>query len=89
VCNLLSKVSLSGLLHLAKNHCRNFLWALEGMSGDQGNERTMKAHKIAIFATIFDMDSGFATLFEDFERPTTSKVNETETDKTKSEHTSV
>ena len=44
----------------------------------------MKAHKIVLFAAIFDLYSGFATkfatLFEDFERPTTQKVNETETD---------
>jgi hypothetical protein len=53
------------------------------MSGNQGNESTMKAHKLAIFAAIFDMHSGFATLIGDFERPTTSKVNETETDKTR------
>ena len=59
------------------------------MSGGQGNERTMKAHKIAIIATIFDIYSGLAILFKDFERPTTSKVNETETVKTKSEPTSV
>ena len=87
--DLLPEISLGCLLHLAKNHCRNFLWALEGMSGDQGNERTKKAHKVAIFAAIFDMYSRFATLFKHFERPTTSKVNETETDKTKSEPTSV
>jgi hypothetical protein len=53
------------------------------MSGNQGNESTMKAHKIAIFAAIFDMYSGFATLIGDFERPTTSEINETETDKTR------
>ncbi len=49
----------------------------------------MKAHKVAIFAAIFDMYNGFATLIGDFERPTMSKVNKTETDKTKSERTSV
>jgi hypothetical protein len=43
----------------------------------------MKAHKNAFFAAIFDLYTGFATLIGDFERPTTSKVNETETDKTK------
>jgi hypothetical protein len=59
------------------------------MSGNQGNERTVKAHKIAIFAAILDLYTGFATLFGDFERPTTTKVNETETDKTKSQPTSV
>jgi hypothetical protein len=55
----------------------------KNMSGDQGNERTMKAHKIAFFAAIFNMHSGFATLIGNFERPTTTKVNKTETDKTK------
>jgi hypothetical protein len=89
VCNLLSKVSFSGLLHLDKNHCGNFLWGLEENEWKILNERTMKAHKIAFFAAIFDMYSGFATLIGDFERPTSSKVNETETDKTKSEPTSV
>jgi hypothetical protein len=89
VCNLLSKVSLSGFLHLAKNHCRNFLWALKGMSGSQGNEMAMKAHKIAFFATIFNLYRGFPSLIDDFEWPTTSKVNETETDKTKSGPTNV
>jgi hypothetical protein len=59
------------------------------MSGNHGYERAIKAHKIAIFAAIFDMYSGFATLLDNFERPTTSKVNKTETDKTKSEPTSV
>jgi hypothetical protein len=53
------------------------------MSGNQGNEKTMKAHKIAFFAAIFDLYTGFATLIGDFEWPTTSEVNETETDKTK------
>jgi hypothetical protein len=41
------------------------------ISGNQGKERTVKAHKFALFAAIFDLYSGFATLFEDFERPTT------------------
>lgn len=49
------------------------------MIGNQGNERTMKAHKIAFFAAIFDLYSGFATLIEDFEWPTMSKINATET----------
>lgn len=53
------------------------------MSGNQGNERTIKAHKITILAAIFDMYGGFATLFDNFERPMTSKVNEPETDKTR------
>lgn len=59
------------------------------MNRGQGNERTTKAHKIAFFAAIFDMYGGFATLIGNFERPTTSKVNETETDKTENEPTSV
>jgi hypothetical protein len=49
------------------------------VSGNQGNERTTKAHKIAFLSAIFDMYRGFATLIEDFERPTTSKINGTET----------
>lgn len=53
------------------------------MSGDQGDEKRMKAYKIAFFAAIFDLYTGFATLIGDFEWPTTSKVNETEKDNTK------
>ncbi len=34
----------------------------------------MKAHKFALFATILDIYNGFATLINDFERPTTPKV---------------
>ncbi len=52
------------------------------MSGDQENEGQMKAHKLAIFAAIFDIYSGFATLIDDFERPKMPpKVKHTETDK--------
>lgn len=48
------------------------------MSDDQGNVRIVKTHKITIFAAIFDLYRGFATLLNDFERPTTPKVKQTE-----------
>ena len=39
---------------------------------------TINAHKIAPFAAVLDMYTGFATLLNDFERPTTPKVKQTE-----------
>jgi hypothetical protein len=39
----------------------------------RGNMTTMKAHKITVFAAIFDLYGRFATLLNDFERPTTPK----------------
>jgi hypothetical protein len=36
-------------------------------------EDGLNAHKLARLATIIDVYSGFSTLVDDFERPTTSK----------------
>lgn len=49
----------------------------------------MKPHKVAFFAPIFDLYGRFATLIDNFERPMTSKVNETEKNKIKNKPTSV
>ena len=49
------------------------------MSGglDSGDIGTLKAQKIVPFAVVLDMYTGFTTLLNDFERPTTPKVKQT------------